>query len=235
MSENRKCRAKGGPANCTNPNCPERVYHFELPSEFKQLSELKKPAPPVFGSWTEKDTVLFKTIHGSRLYGLAHANSDEDYYVVTPTTRTKKALNAKHRMEGVLDTVTTDFASFSRMAQLGVPQALEAMFSKKSTSPFFESYRSGWFASDPEVVDRYIRTIHAFSMDESDKQVKYRRHALRLSLNLDELVHTGRFNPTLNRRDVRYVQKAAEYSKEQYLKELNAVNPFDLDWTHENA
>lgn len=237
MSEQRKCRAKGGPANCTNPNCPERVYHFSLPSEFKQLAELKKPTPPAFGAWTEKDTVLFKTIHGSRLYNLNHANSDDDYYIVTPTVKAKRLSlkNAKHKIDGNLDTLSVDFATFVLFSQQGKPQALEAMFSKKSSSPFFEDYRKGWFASDPEVVDRYIRTIHAFSMDEGDKQVKYRRHALRLSLNLDELVHTGRFNPTLSDRDARYVKKAADYSKNDYLKELNAVNPFDLDWTHEDA
>ncbi len=237
MSKERKCKAQGGPSNCRNPQCPERVYHFDVPSEFRKLGEMKQPKPPVLGAWTEKDTILFKTIHGSRLYNLHHAESDDDYYIVTPTVKAKilSLKNAKHKIDGNLDTLSVDFATFTLFSQQGKPQALEAMFSKKSSSPFFEDYRAGWFASDPEVINRYIRTIHAFSMDETAKQVKYRRHALRLSLNLDELVHTGRFDPTLSDRDARYVKNTADYSKEAYLKELNAVNPFDLDWTHEDA
>lgn len=230
----RKCQAKGGVAACKDPNCPEKrggEAAVEIPSTFRQLSTAPKPVVPI-GAWTEKDTVLMKTIHGSKLYGLDHADSDDDYYVVTPTIRTKKALNAKHKIDGDLDVVTVDFASFVTMAENGVPQALETMFSKKTKSPFFEDYRTSWFASDPRVVDRYIRTIKSFSLDESNKQEKYQRHALRLSLNLEELVFTGRFDPTLSKSNVRTVRKLAQLPKEQYLKELNAANPFDLDWTY---
>lgn len=230
----RKCQAKGGVESCADPNCPEKrgnIPNVEIPSEFKQLGGLRKPKTPL-GSWTEADTVLLETIHGSKLYGLNHANSDDDSYIVTPTVRTKKALNAKHKIDGNLDVVTVDFASFVQMSENGVPQALETMFSRKTESPFFEDYRTSWFASDPRVIDRYVRTIHRFSMDDSDKQEKYRRHALRLSLNLDQLVYTGRFNPTLSENDVRLVKRLAQKPKEAYLKELNAVNPFDLEWTY---
>lgn len=231
----RKCQAKGGVASCQDPNCPEKrgnaSSQIEVPSQFKQLAKTSKPTVP-FGAWTEKDTVLLKTIHGSRLYGLNHANSDDDYYVVTPTVRTKKALNAKHKIDGDLDVVTVDFASFVAMAEKGVPQALETMFSKKTESPFFEDYRNSWFASDPRTVERYIKTIKSFSLDESDKQEKARRHALRLSLNLEELVFTGRFDPTLSKSNVRLVRRLAQLPTEKYMKELNAINPFDLNWTY---
>lgn len=231
---NRKCQAKGGVANCADPHCPEKqgqALRVPTPVEFQKLGELKKPATP-FGAWTNKDTVLYKTIHGSRLYGLAHKDSDDDYYVVTPTVYTKKKLNAQHKIDGDLDTVTVDFASFVQMAENGVPQALETMFSQQSKSDFFEEYRASWFASDPRVIDRYIRTIKSFSLEDGSKREKYHRHALRLSLNLEQLVYTGRFNPTLDKSDVRMVKRIGTYSDEKYLKELNAVNPFDLDWTY---
>jgi len=232
MTKNPKCQAKGGPTACTNPNCPEKQgsLNVELPSTFVALGKLAQPR--IAASWSEKDTVLLKTVHGSRLYGLEHANSDDDYYVVTPTQNTKKQLNAKHKIDGDLDTVTTDFASFVQMCNNGVPQALETMFSKKTVSPFFEEYRQSWFAADPTVVSRYLRTIKSFSLEEGAKQEKYRRHALRLSLNLDELVNTGRFDPTLSKQNVSLVKRLATKNQEQYFNELNAINPFDLNWTH---
>ncbi len=84
------------------------------------------PKPP-FGAWSNKDTILFKTIAGSRLYGLNHANSDEDFYIITPTWHTLRALNASQTIQEKIDTSTADFATFVRMADKGVPQALEAM------------------------------------------------------------------------------------------------------------
>jgi hypothetical protein len=230
-----KCRAKGGPAGCTDPRCPERQQYLAeiVPAEYKALAKLRKPATP--SAWTEKDTVLFKTIHGSRLYGLEHADSDDDFYIVTPTVRAKKLSlkNAKHKIDGNLDTLSVDFASFVMFAQKGTPQALETMFSKKAESPFFEEFRQSWFASDPAVITKYIQTIHNFSMDEGPKQEKYKRHGLRLSMNLDELVHTGRFNPTLNPHQVETVRRLSKLPGKRYLTELNAINPFDLYWTHE--
>lgn len=234
MNDQKKCQAQGGPASCDNPRCPERQAFMDsisLPSQFTALSALAKPS--FDKAWTNKDTVLFQTIHGSKLYGLSHADSDDDYYRITPTRYVTRKLNAKHKITGDEDVVTVDFASFTKLCQEGSPQALEAMFSRKAVSPFFESYRKNWFASDPNVVAKYIRTIHSFSLNETEKQEKYRRHALRLSFNLDELVHTGRFNPTLSPQQVRIVKTLALKDKESYLTELNAVNPFDLDWTHQ--
>jgi hypothetical protein len=72
-------------------------------------------------------------------------------------------------------------------------------------------------------------------MDDGPKQVKYHRHAIRLSMNLDEIVYTGRFNPTLSKSEVRTVKRLGELQGQQFLTELNAVNPFDLDWTHKNV
>jgi predicted nucleotidyltransferase len=236
MTQSLKCQAKGGPANCHNPRCPERALQSMavLPSSFVELGKLAQPKP-VAMTWSNKDTVLFKTLHGSRLYGLHHEESDDDYYAITPTAYTKRHLNAKHKIDGVNDTVTVDFRTFVAMVHEGAPQALEAMFSKKAESPYFEDYRKNWFASDPRVVAKYIQTIHRFSMEEkeSPKALKYHRHALRLSLNLEELVYTGRFDPTLNESNVRLVKALAEKPHKEFLKELNAVNPFDLNWTYD--
>lgn len=230
MTENKKCRAKGGPAFCTDPNCPEKQAHvdFEVPSLFKKTQFKPTVAPPV-GSWSEKDTVLYKTIHGSRLYNLANADSDEDFYVVTPTVKTRRMINATQKLEGNLDTVAIDFSSFVQLAHKGVPQALETMFSQQSQSNFFEEYRNGFRTADSEVIGTYLKTIKSMALFEK-KPFKHRRHAMRLSLNLEQLLYTGRFNPTLSPADVSLVNRLAEKEGEPYFKELNKLQPIDLNW-----
>lgn len=231
MATERKCHAKGGPANCGRANCPERIeiVDYNIPDVYSQQATGHKKVTPPFGAWTEKDTELFRTIHGSKLYGLAKANSDDDFYVVTPTRHVSRQINAKQRIDGLNDTTTMDFASFVTLCGKGVPQALEAMFSRKGRSDYFEDYRQNYFASDPIVIHTYMRTIKSFSLSEKDP-FKRKRHALRLSLNLEELLYTGRFNPTLSRLDAMRITRIAQKPSTPYFKELKKICPIEVDW-----
>lgn len=235
MTTIRKCQAKGGVASCKDPNCPEKttLLDLNLPS-FYTPEVFPKPVKPTPGAWTEKDTVLFKTIHGSRLYGLNTDSSDEDYYVVTPTRKVSRQINAKQTIIGDQDVVAVDFKSFTTLAQKGVPQALETMFSQASKSDFFEDYRQNYYASDPEVIHTYMRTIKSFSLTERDP-FKRKRHALRLSLNLEELMYTGRFNPTLKPEDAMRITRLAKKEGWGYWKELKAICPIEVDWDESYA
>lgn len=233
MSSNKKCQAAKGPAFCHNPNCPEKTSspNFLVPTSFTAQAS-RPPAQPTFGAWTEKDTVLLKTIHGSKLYGLDHAGSDDDFYVVTPTVRVARVSRKNHvkqTITGNLDTVYVDFKTFTRLASEGVPQALEAMYSKKNVSEFFEDYRQGYFCSDPIVLHTYMRTMKSFSLTEK-LPFKRKRHALRLALNLEEILYTGRFNPTLRPDQAARITKYAEYDTNKYFRELKAISPLEVDW-----
>lgn len=155
--------------------------------------------------------VLFKTVHGSRLYGLAHADSDEDFYTVvtkkpvdTRIGRQTRARYAKQKITGDEDSMVVDFGTWVEMCKSGVPQALEAMFSDMvigddRIADFRRSFRCG-----TQVYERYFRTIKSFALAEDDTR-KRRRHALRLALNLNEMARYGRFNPTLSPEDARYI------------------------------
>lgn len=147
--------------------------------------------------------VLFKTVHGSRLYGLVHENSDEDFYTVVTKRnadhrygRQERARYAKQTIVGDEDTMLVDFGTWVEMCKSGVPQALEAMFSEMAVEDKIAEFREG-FRAGTGVVDRYLRTIKSFAYSEVDP-FKRKRHALRLALNLNELLKTGRFNPTLS-------------------------------------
>lgn len=172
----------------------------------------------VRGSMTRE--VLFKTLHGSRLYGLAHADSDEDFYTVvtkkpvdTRYGRQTRARYAKQKITGDEDNMVIDIGTWLDQCRSGVPQALEAMYSNMvvgddKIADFRRGYRAG-----TDVFERYLRTIKSFALAD-DEGIKRRRHALRLALNLNELAKTSRFNPTLSPDDARYITKMAHESRD---------------------
>ena len=155
-------------------------------------------------------TVLFKTVHGSRLYNLANADSDNDYFTLCTNRPKTRARYAKQSITGQEDSLVMDFSTWLQSCQKGVPQALEAMFSTMAIvdeiAAFRASYRVG-----TGVFDTYFRTIKSFALQEGHKK---KRHALRLALNLREMAETGRFNPTLSSEDVAYVSAYAHKGNE---------------------
>lgn len=159
--------------------------------------------------------VLFRTVHGSHLYGLSHAGSDSDYYTVVtkkpvPTNRQVKARYAKQTIVGEDDNMVVDFGTWVEMCKTGVPQALEAMYSQMALQDDIADFRAS-FRVSTGVYETYMRTIKSFALQEGYKK---KRHALRLALNLNELARTGRFNPTLSPEDVRYVSLYAHKGNE---------------------
>ena len=162
--------------------------------------------------------VLFKTVHGSRLYGLAHAGSDDDFYTVvtkkpvdTRYNRQERIKYAKHKINGDEDSTVVDFGTFVEMCKSGVPQALEAMYSDMvigddRIADFRKSFKCG-----TQVYERYFRTIKSFALAE-DEGIKKRRHALRLALNLKDIGRYGRFNPTLSQEDIDWITDMAHKS-----------------------
>jgi predicted nucleotidyltransferase len=163
--------------------------------------------------------VLFKTVHGSRLYGLSHAGSDEDFYTVVTKTpvddrynRQTKARYAKQKITGSEDSFVVDFGTWIEMCKSGVPQALEAMFSQMPIEDRIGEFRAS-FRTGPVVMDKYLKTIKSFALAEDDT-IKKRRHALRLALNMRELAETGRFNPTLSQEDANWITSMSSKTHE---------------------
>lgn len=152
--------------------------------------------------------MLFKTIHGSHLYGLAHEHSDLDFFTVVYKVKTNKKKYARQSIVDGVDTTTLDLGTWLHYCEMGVPQALEAMFSQKAVyddlGPLRTQYRAG-----TQTWSRYLRTIKSFAMEDD---FKHKRHALRLALNLHDLMRTGRFNPTLTGEQVVKINQIATHS-----------------------
>lgn len=159
--------------------------------------------------------VLFKTQHGSRLYGLAHAGSDDDYFtVVTKAGNTSNHTRKKYAKQSIVngvDSNVVDLGTFMVGCYMGVPQYLEAMFSDMTIGEDRIADLRRSFRASNDSYERYYRTIKSFALSEDDG-IKKRRHALRLALNLRDIGRYGRFNPTLSLEDKEYITAMAHKS-----------------------
>lgn len=164
--------------------------------------------------------ILFKTIHGSRLYGLAHEDSDYDYYTVVDRVLKKKAKFSTHTIVDGTDSVVVDFGTWVDLCTKGVPQALEAMFSTKAEIDHIPEFRSSFHTGSRDVWDRYSRTIKSFIMQDD---FKHKRHGLRLALNLKDLREYGRFNPTLTPVQIELINSLATLPAEHVLNDAIAI------------
>lgn len=152
-------------------------------------------------------TLIFETVHGSHLYGVAHSGSDHDLYRVYEG----RTHNLKQSIGPDGDVVRGSLEAFVRRAITGSHQSCEALFSpvkeyapgmKEKWGPFLDGFR----VTGREVFEKYERTITKFCYGD----YKRRRHAARLHLNLMDLRRDGRFNPQLDEDEVRWVTMMAD-------------------------
>ena len=177
----------------------------------------------------ESKTLLL-TIHGSHLYGLSHAKSDEDFYRVIDSIPEKnehghvKKRNGHQSVENNLDDTVFDLKTFMIHAYDGVPQALEAMYSPVATIDVLGAYRAGFRVSVQSMSAKYIHAIEKFSQFS----FKRRRHALRYALNLQEAIsNNGRFNPVLSESDKLMITEMA--MDKNYIQHLRKLSYFELN------
>lgn len=154
--------------------------------------------------------LIFSTVHGSRLYGMAHSQSDHDVFTVTTANRTR----ARHTIteNGRVDHVSVGLDTYLKRVFEGSHQAVEALFSPykewggSDSAHFFRPYLEGLRITGSTVFEKYERTIKSFCYGE----FKQRRHAVRLSWNLAGLRSEGRFNPVMSPASVAIATWTAE-------------------------
>lgn len=143
--------------------------------------------------------LIFSTVAGSHLYGLAHEGSDLDVYEVYEG----KSLKLRQSISGNDDSVRGTLEAFLVRAATGSHQSVEALFSQRKVyapgmqekyGPMLEGLR----ITGGDVYAKYERTIRKFCYGD----FKRRRHAARLSLNLRSLRDYGKFNPELTQPEI---------------------------------
>ena len=152
-------------------------------------------------------SLIFETIHGSHLYGLAHDGSDLDFYKVYDG----QGGGLRQSINGDIDVVRGNLQSFIDRAMDGSHQSAEALFSPvkiwgEGMEEKYGAYIEGIRIGGAVVTAKYERTIKKFCYGD----FKRRRHACRLRFNLGEIRDFGRFNPRLNGPQIAWINKTAE-------------------------
>lgn len=147
---------------------------------------------------------LLLTKHGSHLYNLATAGSDLDLYEIYDffwqNYRPKKQASQKINTE--LDQTSVSLEYFVNFVYKGMPQAIETLF---STELNWLEHDQQWYEIRaglekevkqrlPIILSTYKRTAWNFHAKDN---IKKNRHALRLTINAQELKSNGYFNPSL--------------------------------------
>lgn len=137
--------------------------------------------------------LLFRTVHGSHLYGLAHAASDTDWYEVwDELPGGRKAMQTISCGDDVVRVALDEF-----LAQLGkgVPQAVEALYAPDSAvrDDNIRWLRSSLVLGTAATVNRYRSTAKSHLL--INPSAKRRRHAARLAHDLHDFLALGRIRP----------------------------------------
>lgn len=155
--------------------------------------------------------VIFSTIHGSHLYGLNHPGSDIDTFTVTTSSR-----GARQVVAGNRDSVMIGFDAFIEYAFSGSHQSCEALFSpykRWASHEELRHYVDGMRVMGGDVLAKYRRTIKSFAYSDD---MKKRRHACRLWLNMQGLRAGGRFNPVMTPTEKLWASNlAADYGRDE--------------------
>ena len=159
-------------------------------------------------------SAIFGTPHGSHLYGLAHERSDRDYYFVYSNDHVfangeegQRIYSYGDRPE---DYVRVRLEKFLGLLRKGVPQAVEALFSRQKEwySPEWQPMLEGIRITSGEQFHTYERTIRSFAQGDE----KRRTHAARLYCNLRELRGTGRLaSSRLTPEQIAYVRHMGKH------------------------
>lgn len=148
-----------------------------------------------------RDDVIFATVHGSYLYGTAHAESDLDFYVVVEGGESKKEIFGTQNGY-VIDVSQKPVEDFVRLLQEGTHEAVEALYSPYSVWDESSAWYS--FLKSQKVNLALFAKKHLSAADsfrelagaKPEEAKKFLAHADRLENNVEEAyANNGFYNP----------------------------------------
>lgn len=134
-------------------------------------------------------TLLFRMVGGSHLYGTCHAGSDFDHYEIWDKCK------PFHEAHGDGEDITRwPLSMLMRIADKGGHNALDVMFTPHEWAEvdLIGDLRASYRANPWKAFPRFIKTAENM---RARGDYKGQRHAQRLMDNLDDIMHTGRYDP----------------------------------------
>lgn len=154
--------------------------------------------------------LLLRTVHGSRLYGLAHENSDYDWYFVYDVELNR----GNQSVHGDYDETVVPVRLFMEQLAEGMPKALEAFFSPfAERSPVLQELHRSYRVGATAAIRGTRRVMRAYARDTGFKN---QRHALRSTLQLRDMMEYGRFNPVLTPERIALLNREAAVDSEDF-------------------
>jgi hypothetical protein len=167
-------------------------------------------------------TLLLRSIAGSHLYGTSRPESDFDYYEVYSELPSFSGLyKTQQTIVNGVDITMVSLSHFMELARIGSHQALDAMFSEKVEVDKIEALRHNYRAGY-SVVEAYARIIRKFAIDGTERK---RKHAVRVTFNLIDILESGRFNPTLTAERKDLVLNLPKLSDKDFFEALREISP----------
>lgn len=182
----------------------------------------------IVGEKGEPVMLLFKTLTGSRLHGFHSEISDYDYvevYTELPSTSHRTVRQTEHSITAEEDIMRLSLSHFLELASQGSHQILDAMYSTIPTVDYISGLRAN-FRGGSVVVTRLRGTIAELSQKDD---VKKRRHAARIAVNLEQFMYEGYYQPTLTLEQKTVVLNLSKLPHEQFKIELQKMSSLQLD------
>lgn len=164
------------------------------------------------------------TIHGSRLYGMARPDSDTDRFIVADISYPRPL----QEVRGEEDIQVFPFRHFMHQIHEANPVALEALWSPEAQMSSVMREVSRSFRVGAGRAQHSFRSfIDMFIGDNGIEKMKNRRHVLRISVQLRQVMEEGRFDPVLSPQSVDLLTRiATRYEGDEFLPVVDAW----FDW-----
>lgn len=192
--------------------------------------------------------MIFTTMHGSHLYGLAHRTSDIDIWTVLLHSGDRKY--SEQTMGNRSDATFFDMTRFLNAVSQGSPQAVEAIFSREALiHPSYRAFFRGLRPGIEAARSSYYRTILNFSLKFGNRSHqlmieamreragddrslnKLRIHGMRLISNLNDLNRYGQFDPRLTEHQAASLRELSgyyrQYDQRHYDPSSKVITPAD--------
>lgn len=177
-------------------------------------------------------TLLFRSYAGSILHGLATSSSDIDIFEVysegfgipSSSHELKREIQT---IKGKDDVTKITLSRFMQRSMEGSHQCLDAMFSSIPEVDKISALRKSFYCGN-NTVETFRRSIREMAFQKVPKK---RRHAVRVTLNLIQIMERGRYEPQLTDEEKKFTDEISRLPIDEFYVAIQKLSPINLSLT----